>query len=204
MMMGAAPKQRKAGPKTLQAFVDGHWQLQFTVKGAVQCICCAWAAQTDGSGVKRPPQAATAFVTGTYGIGMRMMMVGPKVWRKDVLEGHLGVSRGTTSSPTKIDDPGCHHLAAEESFWVHCAERFSAVCPSASVCAVNVAKNNTVFIRGDGMDLGVPMTDAVRAILSRLVEVYIGLRMCTSIPAIGERILLHRTLTSEPGHHASR
>ena len=55
----------------------------------------------------------------------------------------------------------------------------------------------------EGMDLGVPMTDAVAAILSRLVEVYIGLRMYTSIRAISERILLHCALTSEPGHHAS-
>ena len=58
--------------------------------------------------------------------------------------------------------------------------------------------------RGEGMDLGVPMSDAVAAILSRLVEVYIGLRMCTSIRAIIEHILLHCALTSEPGHHASR
>ena len=61
-----------------------------------------------------------------------------------------------------------------------------------------------MFIRGEGMDLGVPMSDAVAAILSRLVEVYIGLRMCTSIRAISEHILLHCAFTSEPGHHASR
>ena len=48
------------------------------------------------------------------------------------------------------------------------------------------------------------MSDAEAAILSRLVEVYIGLRMCTSICAISERILLHCCLTSAPGHHASR
>ena len=72
------------------------------------------------------------------------------------------------------------------------------------MCAVNVAKNSTVIIRGEGMDLRVPMTDAVAAILSRLVEVYIELRMCTSIGAISEHILLQRALTSEPGHHASR
>ena len=115
-MMGAAPKQQTAGPKTLQAFVDGHWQLQFTVEGGAMCICCAWAAQTDCPGVKRPPKAATAFVNGTYGIGMRMMMARPKAWRKDVVEGHLGVSLGTTSSRRKIDNPGRHHLAPEESF----------------------------------------------------------------------------------------
>ena len=204
VMMGAAPKQRTAGRKTLQAFVDGHWQLQFTVEGGVMCICCAWAAQTDYRGVKRPPKAATAFVNGTYGIGMRMMTAAPKAWCKDVLEGHLGVSRGTTSSRRKVDNPGRHHLAAEESFRVHCAEPFRSLCPSASVCAVNVAHNSTVFIRGEGMGLGVPMSDAVAAILSRLVEVYIGLRMFTSVGAISERILLHCTLTSETGHHASR
>ena len=154
--------------------------------------------------MKRPPQAATAFVDGTYGIGMRMMMAGRKAWRKDVLEGHLGVSRGTTSNRKKIDNPGCHHFAAEESFRVHCAKRFRAMCPSASVCAVNVAENSNVFITGEGMDLGVPMTDAVAAILSRLEEVYIGLRMCTSIRPISERILLALCrLTSEPVHHAS-
>ena len=203
VMIGAAPRQRTVGPKTLQAFLDGHWHLRFTFEGDVMCICCAWGAQTDCPGVKRPPKAAAAFVNGTYGIGMRMMMAGPKTWRKDVLEGHRGVSRGTTSSRKKIDNPGRHHLTAEESVQLHCAERFRVPCPSASVCAVNVAENSTVFIRGEGMDLGVPMTDAVAAILSRLVEVYIGLRMCTSIRAISERILLHCTLTSEPGHHAS-
>ena len=131
------------------------------------CICCSWAAKTDCPGVKRPPKAATALVNGTYGMGMRMMIATPKGWRKDVLEGHLGVSRGTTSSRKKIDNPGRHHLAAEESFRVHCAERFRALCPSASACAVNVAERSTVFIRGEGMDLGVPMSDAVAAILSR-------------------------------------
>ena len=168
------------------------------------CICCAWAAQTYSLGVKRPPKPAAAFVNGTYGMGMRMMMAGPKTWCKDELEVHLGVSRGTTSSCNKIDNPGRHHLTAEESFPVHCAERFRALCPDASLFAVNVVENNTVFIRGEGMDLGVPMTDAVAAILSQLVEVYVGLRMCTSMHAIGERILLHCSLTSEPGHRASR
>ena len=114
------------------------------------------------------------------------------------------MSRGTTSSRKKIDNPGRHHLAAEESFRVHCAERFRALCPSASACAVNVAEKSTLLIRGEGMDLGVHMSDAVAPILSCLVEVYIGLRMCTSIRAINERNLLHCALTSEPGHHASR
>ena len=169
------------------------------------CICCAWAAQTDFPGVRRPPKAAAPLVHGTYGMGMRIMIAAPKGWRQDVLEGHLGVSRGLTSSRTKIDNPGRHHLAAEESFRVHCAERFRAVCPSACACAVNVAKKSTVFIRGEGMDVGVHMTDTVAAILSRLVEVvYIGLRMCTSIRAMSESILLHCALTSEPGQHASQ
>ena len=164
------------------------------------CICCA---QTDCPGLKRPPKAAATFVNGTYSIGMHMMMVGPKTWRKDVMEGHRGVSRGTTSSCRKINNLGDHHLTATESFRVHCAERVRALCPSASMCAVNLAENNTIFMRGEGMDLGVLMTDTVAAIWSRLVEVYIGLRMCTSIRAISERILVHNTLTSEPGHHAS-
>ena len=61
-----------------------------------------------------------------------------------------------------------------------------------------------MFIRGETMDIGVAASDAEAAILSRLVEVYIGVRMCTSIRAISERILLHCSLTSAPGHHASR
>ena len=54
------------------------------------------------------------------------------------------------------------------------------------------------------MDIGVPRTNALAAISSRLVEVYIRLRTCTSIRAMSERILVHCTLTSKPGHHASR
>ena len=60
------------------------------------------------------------------------------------------------------------------------------------------------MLLGEAMDIGLPVTDAEAAIFSRLVEVYIGLRMCTSIHAISERILLHCSLTSAPGHHASR
>ena len=203
VMIWIAPKQQTAGPKTLQAFVDEHWQLQLIVQGGVMCICCAWVAQTHCPGVKRPPKAAAPLGNGTYGMGMGVMIAAPKAWRKNVLEGHLGVSRGATSSRRKIDNPGRHHLAAEESFRVHCAERFQALCPNAAACAVNVAEKSTMFIRGERMDLGVPMRDAVAAILSRLLEVYIGLRMCTSIRAISERILLHCALTSDPGHHAS-
>ena len=102
VMMRAAPKQRTSRPRTLQAFVDGHWQLRFTIAGGVMCICCAWAAQTHSLGVKQPPKAAAAFVNGTYVMGMRMMIAGPKTWRKDVLEGHLGVSRGTSTSARKL------------------------------------------------------------------------------------------------------
>ena len=54
------------------------------------------------------------------------------------------------------------------------------------------------------MVIGVPGIDAQAATLSRLVGVYIGLRMCASIRATSERILLHCTLTSAPGPHASR
>ena len=63
---------------------------------------------------------------------------------------------------------------------------------------------NVVCIRGEAMDIGVLVTDAEAPILSRLVKVYIGLRMCTSIRAISRRILLHCSLTFAPGHHASR
>ena len=87
-------------------------------------------------------------------------------------------------------------------FCQHCAERYHALCPTAAT--VEVVGRNMVFIRGEAMGIGVPVTDAEVAILSRLVEVYIGLRMCTSIRAISERILLHCSLTSALGHHASR
>ena len=39
-----------------------------------------------------------------------------------------------------------------------------------------------MFIRGEAMDIGVPLTDAEAAIWSYLVEVYIGLHMC--IPSV--------------------
>ena len=59
-----------------------------------------------------------------------------------------------------------------------------------------------MFMRGDAMDIGVPLTDVEATILLGLVEGYIGLRMCTSIRAISERLLLHCSLTSACGHHA--
>ena len=58
-----------------------------------------------------------------------------------------------------------------------------------------------MFIKGEAMDIGVLVTDVEAAILSRLVEVYFGLRMCTST-AISEQILLHCSLTFAQGHHA--
>ena len=60
-----------------------------------------------------------------------------------------------------------------------------------------------MFIKGEAMDIGVPLTNAEAAILSYLVELYIGLRMYTSIRAISERILLHCSLTCAPVRHAS-
>ena len=116
-----------------------------------------------------------------------------------MLESHLGLSRGTTSTPKNLRRREHHHRLAEESFKQHCVER---LCPS--VATADVVGGNIVFIRGEAMDIGLAASDAQAAILSRLVEVYIGLRMCTSIAASSERILLHCSLTSAPGHHASR
>ena len=120
------------------------------------CTCCAWSAETVCPRVKRPPKAATPLVNGTYGMGMCMMIATPKGWRKDVLEGHLGVSRGTTSSRKRIDNLGRHHLAAEESFRVHCAECFRALCPSSmrvwsmwqrgALCSLGVRAWTSVYL----------------------------------------------------------
>ena len=195
--------QLDSGPKTLQMFVAAHWQYQFTTSGGVECVCCAWANVCGIPGVARPPKKSEALVLGTYAVGMRMKTSGPKTWRKEVLESHLGLSRGTTSNRKNLHRPGHHHRLAEDSFKLHCAERYRALCPTAGATA-DVVGGNVVFIRGEAMDIGVAVSDAEAAILSRLVEVYIGLRMCTSIRAISERILLHCSLTSAPGHHASR
>ena len=43
VLMQATPMQLDSGPKTLQAFVDAHWQYQFTTCGGVERVCCAWA-----------------------------------------------------------------------------------------------------------------------------------------------------------------
>ena len=202
MFMQAAPRQPDTGPKTLQAFVDAHWQYQFTICGGVECVCCAWANVCGIPGVALPPRANNALVQGTYSQGMRMKAPSQKTWPREVLESHLGLSRGPRSSRKNLHRPGHHHQLAEESLRRHCAERYHALCPTAATA--EVVGRNIVFISGVVMNIGVPLTDAEAAILSRLVEVHIGLHMCTSIPAISEPILLPCSLTCAPGHHSSR
>ena len=197
----AAPMQLDSGPKTLQMFVAAHWQYQFTTSGGVECVCCAWADVCGIPGVARPPKKSEALVLGTYAVGMRMKTSGPKTWRKEVLESHLGLSRGTTSNRKNLHRPGHHHRLAGDGFKLHCAERYRALCPTSGATADAVG-GNVVFVRGEATDIGVAVSDAEAAILSRLIEVYIGLRMCTSIRAISERILLHCSVTSALGHHA--
>ena len=203
MLMQATPMQLDSGPKTLQTFVAAHWQYRFMTSGGVECVCCARFNVCGIPGLARPPRNSEALVLGTYAAGMRMKTSGPKLWRKEVLEVHLGVSRGTTSTRKNLRRPGHHHRLAEDSFKLHCAERFHALCPSAAATA-DVVGASIVFIGGEAMDIGVAVSDAEAAFLSRLVEVYIRVRMCTSIRAISERILPHCSLTSAPGHHASR
>ena len=173
MLMQAAPKQPDSGPKTLQAFVDAHWQYQFTTCGGFEFVCCAWANVCGIPEVARSPQACNALVLGTYAQGMRMKTSSPKTWWREVLESHLGLSRGPTSSRRNLHRPGHHHRLVEESFRQHCAKRYHALCPTDATA--EVVGGNFVFIRGEAMDIGVPLTDAEAAILSRLVEVYIGL-----------------------------
>ena len=96
----------------------------------------------------------------------------PKTRRREVLESHLGLSRGTISVRTNLHGLGHHHRPAEESFRQHCAEQCYALCPTATTA--EVVGGNIVFIRGEAVDIGFPLTDAEAAILSRLVEVYIG------------------------------
>ena len=95
----------------------------------------------------------------------------PKTWRREVFESHLGLSRGTMSARRNLRRSGHHHRLAEESFKLHCAERYRVLCPTAATA--DVVGGNFVFIRGEAMDIGVAVTDAEAAILSRLVEVYI-------------------------------
>ena len=62
-----------------------------------------------------PLQASNALVLGTYGQDMRMKTSSPKTWRREVLESHLGLSRGTTSSRRNLYRPGHHLRLAENS-----------------------------------------------------------------------------------------
>ena len=39
VLLQAAPMRLDGGSKTLQAFVDAHWQYQFTTSGGVECVC---------------------------------------------------------------------------------------------------------------------------------------------------------------------
>ena len=98
VLMQATPMQLDSAPKTLQMFVAAHWQYRFTASGGIECVCCAWANVCGIHGVARPPKKNEALVLGTYAAGMRMKTSGPKTWRKEVLESHLGLSRGTTSN----------------------------------------------------------------------------------------------------------
>ena len=66
VLMQATPMQLDSGPKTLQVFVDAHWQYQFTTSGGVECVFCAWANVCGGPGVACPPRASEALVLGTY------------------------------------------------------------------------------------------------------------------------------------------
>ena len=125
-----------------------------------------------------------------------------KTWRSEVSESPLALSRGPTSSRKNLHRPGHHHHLAEERFGHHWAEGYHALCPIAAMAEVVGGK--IVFIRGEAMDICVPLTDFEAPVLSRSVDVYIGLRMCTSIRAISERILLHCSLTFAPRPHALR
>ena len=147
VLMQATPMQLDSGPKTLQMFVAAHEQYHFTTSGGVECVCCAWANVCGIPGVARPPKKSEALVLGTYAVGMRMKTSGPKTWRKEVLESHLGLSRGTTSNRKNLHRPGHHHRLAEDSFKVHCAERYRALCPTAAATAVVVGAN-VVFVKG--------------------------------------------------------
>ena len=49
-------------------------------------------------GVARPTRASSALVQETYGQGMRMKTCSQNTWRREVLESHLRLSRGKTST----------------------------------------------------------------------------------------------------------
>ena len=186
-------RQPDGGLKTLQAFVDAHWQHPFTTCGGAERVCCAWANVCGIPRVARLPQASNALILGTYGQGLRLKTSSPKTRRREVLQNHLGMSCGTTSSRRNLHRPRHHHRLAAESCRQHCAQRYHALCPLAATA--EVVGGSIVFMRWEAMDIGVPFSDAEAAILSRLVEVYIGLHMCASIRATTERILLHCSLT---------
>ena len=82
----------------------------------------------------------------------------PTTWRREVLESHLGLSRGTTSTRKNVHRLDHHPRLAEESFWQHCDEGHHALCLTAAT--VEVVGRNIVFIRAEAMDIGVPLTGA--------------------------------------------
>ena len=82
------------------------------IGGGVECVCCAWANVCGIPGVALPPRASQALLLGTYGEGMRMETSSPKKWRREVLESHLGLSRGTTSGRKNLRRLGHHHRLA--------------------------------------------------------------------------------------------
>ena len=112
MLMQAAPMQPDSCPKTVQAFGDGHWQYQFRSCGGVGCVCYAWANVCGFPRVACPPRASIALLLGDRGKGMRMKTFNPKTWRREVLESHLGLSRGTTSSLRNVHRPRHRHRLA--------------------------------------------------------------------------------------------
>ena len=172
ILMQVASKQLDIGPKTLQGVVDAQWQLPFTTCGGVECICCAWATMTGILGVPCPPKVSSGLVHGAYAIGMSMKTTSQTTWRREVSESHLGSSRGTTSARKNVHRTGHHHGLAEESFCQHFTQRYGMLCPT--LARFEVVGRNIVFITGEAMGIGVSVTNAEAAIVSRTVEVYIG------------------------------
>ena len=148
MLMQAAPRHPDSGPKTLQAFVDALWQLEFTSCGGFEFVCGAWADVIHIAGVAGPPRANGALVQGTCGMGMRMRTSSQNTWRRKVLESHLGLSLDTTSTRKKLHRLGHHHRLPEEIFRQHCAEQYRELCPIDGT--IEVVGRNIVFIRGRG------------------------------------------------------
>ena len=102
---------------------------------------CVWH-----SWVACPPRGSEALVLGTFGEGMRMKTSSPETWRREVLESHLGLSRGTTLVRKNVRRPGPHHRLAEDYFKLHCAKRYRALCPTAATA--EVVAGDIVFIKG--------------------------------------------------------